>query len=64
MTQSSLEMLSKQIRFFMCCDAIVAQKICVEGILKIPCPAVLALIVCALWFSQNFREIRVQTLWP
>ena len=35
MTQSSLEVLGKQIRFFICRDSFFAQKICVEGIL--PC---------------------------
>ena len=39
MTQSSSEMLGKQIRFFMCCDAFFAQKICAEGISKISCLA-------------------------
>ena len=36
MTQSSLEMLGKQIHFFMCSDAFFAQKICAEFLLKIP----------------------------
>ena len=50
MTQSSLEMLGKQTLFFMCCDVFLAQKICAEGILKIPC---LALVFYLLWFSQD-----------
>ena len=53
MIQSSLEVLTvlcKQIRFFMCRDAFFAQKICVEGVLKIPC---LALVFCLLWFSRD-----------
>ena len=37
MTQSSLEVLSRQIGFLMCCDAHFAQKICSKGILKFPC---------------------------
>ena len=37
MTQSSSEMLSKQICFFICRDAFFTQKICAKGILKIPC---------------------------
>ena len=36
MTQSILEVLSRQIRFFMCCDAQFAQKIYLKGILKFP----------------------------
>ena len=52
MTQSSLEVLGKQIRFFMCRDAFFAQKICAEGILKIPCLALIFL----LWFSQDLGK--------
>ena len=58
MTQSSLEVLGKQIRFFMCRDAFFAQKICAEGILKIPC---LALVFPLLWFSRDLRD--ALTLW-
>ena len=50
MMQSSLEVLGKQSRFFMCCDACLARKICVQDKLKIPC---LALIVLELWFSRD-----------
>ena len=48
MTQSGLEVLGKHIRFFICSDPFFAQEICVEGILKIPC---LALVSSLLWFS-------------
>ena len=58
MTQSSLVVLSEQIHFFMCSDALVAQKICLKGILKIQCPA---LVVSLLGFSLDLRK--VQTLW-
>ena len=58
MTQSSLEVLGKQIRFFMCRDSFFAEKICVEGILKIPC---LALIFPLPWFSRDLKEAR--TFW-
>ena len=54
MTQSSLEVLGKQIRFFMCRDPFFAHKICVEDILKIPC---LALIFSLLWFSRDLRLV-------
>ena len=51
-TQSILEVLGKQIRFFMChvIDShhpFFTQKICAEGMLKIPC---LALVVSLLGF--------------
>ena len=46
MTRSSLEVLSKQIGFFMCRDAFFAQKICAEG---------LALVFSLLWFSRDLR---------
>ena len=39
MTQSRLEVIGKQIRYFMCRDAFFAQMICVEGMLKISCLA-------------------------
>ena len=58
MPQSSLEVLGKKILFFLCRDALTAQKICLKGKLKIPCPA---LIVALLWFSRDLRE--VQTPW-
>ena len=63
MIQSSLEVLTvlcKQIRFFMCRDAFFAQKICVEGVLKIPC---LTLVFCLLWFSRDMTLREVLTLW-
>ena len=53
MTQSSLEVLGKQIRFFMCRDAFFAQKICAEGMLKIPC---LALVFSLLWFFLRLER--------
>ena len=37
MTKSSLEVLGKQIHLYMCRDTLFAQKICLKGILKIPC---------------------------
>ena len=55
MTLSSLEV---QICFFMCCDPFFAQKMCVEGILKILC---LALVFSLLWFSRDLRG--ALTLW-
>ena len=58
MTQFILVVLSKQIRFFMCHDAFLAEKICVKDTLKIPC---LALIFRALCFPRDLREMRVQT---
>ena len=53
MSQSSLEMLGKQIRFFMCRDDFFAQKISAESIMKIP---YLALVFCLLWFSRDLRK--------
>ena len=55
MTQSSLEVLCKQIPFFVCRDALFAQKICLKGMLKIPCPS---LVVSLLGFSRDMREVR------
>ena len=57
-SDSSLEVLGKQIHFFMCPDALFTQKICLKGILKIPCPV---LVVSLLGFSQDLKEVR--TLW-
>ena len=53
MSQSSLEMLGKQIRFFMCLDDFFAQKISAECIMKIP---YLALVFCLLWLSRDLRK--------
>ena len=58
MTQSSLEVLGKKVRFSMCRDALFAQKICLKGKLKISCPA---LIVSLLWFSRDLSDD--QTPW-
>ena len=54
MTQCSLEVLGKQICFFMCCDAF-AQKIYVEDLLNTPC---LALIFSLLDFLETRERSR------
>ena len=57
MTLSSLEQIGGA-DLFLCCDPFSTQKMCVEGILKILC---LALVFSLLWFSRDLRG--ALTLW-